>query len=152
MENVFNQLRLYNNWANQTVLNSFDSYGSLVPSTALLLLSHIVNTQSIWLSRIKAETTVVDVWENHTLEACRELHNVTSEKIKQQILNLNALHKIEYKNTKGIIFQNSLSDILMHLFNHGTYHRAQIAIEMRRAGLEPVNTDFINFARYTPVL
>lgn len=30
---------------------------------------------------------------------------------------------------------------------HGTYHRGQVAARLRAAGDEPVNTDFITFAR-----
>lgn len=154
MENMFNQLRIYNNWANETVLKSFDSYGSLVPSSALRLLSHIVNTQSVWLSRISGEKRTVDIWEQHSPEVCRELHNQTSREIKNQLLKLhdNLSERIKYTSSKDMPFENSVNEILIHLFNHGTYHRAQIAQEMRRAGLEPVNTDYINFVRYTPVL
>ncbi|WP_414711827.1 DinB family protein [Sphingobacterium sp. UBA1498] len=44
-------------------------------------------------------------------------------------------------------FHNKVNDILLHVFNHGTYHRAQIASEMRRNGVEPINTDYITFIR-----
>jgi uncharacterized damage-inducible protein DinB len=30
---------------------------------------------------------------------------------------------------------------------HGTYHRGQIAMQLRQQGLEPVNTDYIMFLR-----
>jgi uncharacterized damage-inducible protein DinB len=30
---------------------------------------------------------------------------------------------------------------------HGSYHRGQIAMALRAAGVDPVNTDFIAFAR-----
>ncbi|MFC3356180.1 DinB family protein [Sphingobacterium zeae] len=33
-------------------------------------------------------------------------------------------------------FHNKVNDILLHVFNHGTYHRAQIASEMRRNSVE----------------
>lgn len=54
---------------------------------------------------------------------------------------------VKYSNTKGQEFSNSLYDILLHLFNHGTYHRGQIATDMRRNGLEPLNTDYITMVR-----
>jgi uncharacterized damage-inducible protein DinB len=36
---------------------------------------------------------------------------------------------------------------MIHLVNHSTYHRAQIATLLRQGGLEPVNTDFITYDR-----
>ena len=36
---------------------------------------------------------------------------------------------------------------MIHLVNHSTYHRAQIALVFRQIGLEAVNTDFITYDR-----
>jgi uncharacterized damage-inducible protein DinB len=44
-------------------------------------------------------------------------------------------------------FANTIFDMLLQVFTHGGYHRGQIAMEMRRAGLEPINTDYIVFLR-----
>jgi uncharacterized damage-inducible protein DinB len=55
--------------------------------------------------------------------------------------------KIEYANSQGRVFQNSLFDILFQVLNHATYHRGQIAMEMRKNELQPANTDYINFVR-----
>jgi uncharacterized damage-inducible protein DinB len=44
-------------------------------------------------------------------------------------------------------FTNTVFDMLLQVFTHGGYHRGQIAMEMRKAGLEPINTDYINFVR-----
>lgn len=54
---------------------------------------------------------------------------------------------IVYANTKGEAFQTAIHDIMIQVFNHGTYHRAQIACNLRQGGLEPVNTDYITFVR-----
>lgn len=55
---------------------------------------------------------------------------------------------IKYSNSKGDVFENSVEDILAHLVNHGTHHRAQIGQELKRSGLEklPV-TDYIFYIR-----
>jgi uncharacterized damage-inducible protein DinB len=52
-----------------------------------------------------------------------------------------------YRNSKGLEFTNSVGDTLTHVWLHGSYHRGQIAQAIRRAGHEPVNTDFITFVR-----
>jgi uncharacterized damage-inducible protein DinB len=36
---------------------------------------------------------------------------------------------------------------MIHLVNHASYHRAQIALLMRQQGHEPINTDFITYDR-----
>jgi uncharacterized damage-inducible protein DinB len=44
-------------------------------------------------------------------------------------------------------FRSQISDILLHVALHSSYHRGQIAAAVRAAGVTPVNTDFITFAR-----
>jgi uncharacterized damage-inducible protein DinB len=53
----------------------------------------------------------------------------------------------EYTNSKGERFTSPVGDILMHVVNHSTYHRGQIAADMRASGMEPAYTDFIHAAR-----
>jgi uncharacterized damage-inducible protein DinB len=143
------QLWLYNNWANDILFKTFESYGDRMPASCLRLLSHIFNAQSTWLCRINGEKQVVGLWDIHDLEKCKKLHAETSQGIRTAIEG----HaddfdiKIEYANSQGRVFQNSLFDILFQVFNHATYHRAQIAMEMRKNELTPVNTDYINFVR-----
>ena len=36
---------------------------------------------------------------------------------------------------------------MIHLVNHSSYHRAQIALLLRQKGYEPINTDFITYDR-----
>lgn len=54
---------------------------------------------------------------------------------------------MSYRSSQGTPFQTSVGDILMHLASHGAYHRGQIALLLRQAGAEPLNTDFITFVR-----
>lgn len=61
----------YNNWANEGLFQALDRYGDQVSASTLRLLSHIVNTQSIWLNRVKGEAPVLGVWEIHDLVTCK---------------------------------------------------------------------------------
>ncbi|MEX0845990.1 MAG: DinB family protein, partial [Balneolaceae bacterium] len=54
---------------------------------------------------------------------------------------------IEYSNSKGVTFRNSVEEILMHIVIHGQHHRAQIAKLLRKTGITPPVTDFIFFLR-----
>ena len=42
---------------------------------------------------------------------------------------------------------NNGGTIMIHLVNHSSYHRAQIALLLRQKGFEPINTDFITYDR-----
>ena len=103
----------------------------------------------IWLSRIKEESPTIGVWDDHNLDECKQLHYQTSIHLQDAAQHSSKVleKKIHFSNTKGIHFETSLHDILLHIFNHSTYHRAQIAQDMRRNGLEPINTDYITFVR-----
>jgi uncharacterized damage-inducible protein DinB len=143
------QLSLYNHWANDILIKTFEAYGDQMPAACLRLLSHIFNAQSTWLNRINGEKQAVGIWDLHDLEGCKKLHSSTAQGLKAALEkyagDLNA--KIEYANSQGRVFQNTLFDIFFQVFNHATYHRGQISMEMRQNDLQPVNTDYINFVR-----
>ena len=143
------KLAAYNLWANQTLVNWLETMGDAVPSTTLHLVSHISNAQLIWLSRIKNMIPGYGVFDEHSLADCREMLFNSSD----QLLDLAAMpvmgltQVISYTNTQGEAFETSVEDILIHVFNHGTYHRAQVAKDLRANALAPVNTDYITYVR-----
>jgi uncharacterized damage-inducible protein DinB len=149
MEIILNKLWQYNDWANTSLLSSLEQQGTALPGTSLHLISHIMNAQMIWLNRIRGLPQQYGVWDDHDLHTCRNMHEEASPLLKQEIANHAAeLQKIiHYTNTRGISYENKLDDIFLQIFNHGTYHRAQIAQNSRINAQEPINTDYINFAR-----
>ena len=151
MLNSIDQLWRYNSWANQILIDALKHYTGAVPASCLHLLSHLTNAQAIWVSRITGVIPVVGVWEDYSIAECEAHHMQSSTALTQVIANYIEGQPIDisYTNTRNESFTNSLQDILLHIFNHATYHRAQIATEMRNHGLEPVNTDYITFARLT---
>jgi uncharacterized damage-inducible protein DinB len=48
---------------------------------------------------------------------------------------------------KGEKFANTIKDIVVHVINHSTYHRAQIAQLVKQSGGEPAKTDYIVYQR-----
>lgn len=149
MSDPIHQLWLYNNWANELILNSFKQNQDTIPASCLRLFSHITNAQIIWLSRIKGEQSPVGVWDEHGLAECEKNQHIFTAGIEPGIADVRKgkIESITYTTTKGLVFTDSSLDILLHIFNHGTYHRAQIAQDMKRSGLEPPNTDYIFFKR-----
>ena len=146
------KMAAYTSWANQQVLETLEKMGDQVPASSLHLYSHLLNAEVIWLARIQHLESPVQVFEDHTLAECRRVHESTFERFiglaDSSSEELEA--EITYKNTKGELFTTSLEDILLQVFNHGTYHRAQIARDLRQNGLEPINTDYITYVRSSP--
>jgi uncharacterized damage-inducible protein DinB len=52
-----------------------------------------------------------------------------------------------YRNRSGGVAEVRTRDMLVHVVNHGTYHRDQIASELRQLGGTPVPTDFLLFTK-----
>ena len=139
----------YNNWANQALIKVFLEHGKNLPPACLHLFSHIINTQVVWLSRLQGTPQLYGAWDDHTVQICKAMHEDSAAGLHLQIqLDAQELAEIiSYKNSTGSAYQNSRLDILLHVFNHGSYHRAQIATQMRKNGLVPLNTDYITFKR-----
>lgn len=149
MKTLFNKLWQYNDWANKSLIDSMSQQEVLLSGKSLQLLSHIMNAQLIWIERIKGIKPKLGVWDEHDLNTCRRLHQLASGQIKEEIENRESDWQeiIRYCNSLGQHFETQLDDILIHVFNHGTYHRAQIAQDLRINELAPIGTDYIVFAR-----
>ncbi len=143
------RLFVYDHWANREVLQSLHAVET-PPSRSLKLIAHVLGTEYVWLSRIQPQPPPLAVWPDLSLADCDEhserlaglwsdyLDSTTGERITRTV---------NYKNSKGESWSNSIQDILMHVVMHSAYHRGQIAADMRAAGHEPAYTDFIHAVR-----
>ena len=52
---------------------------------------------------------------------------------------------LSYTSFAGEPFQRILSDALVHLVNHGTYHRGQVVTLLRQLGRSAPSTDYIRW-------
>jgi uncharacterized damage-inducible protein DinB len=147
MESTLNRLLKYHTWAMDRLFNQLEAL-PIIPTTALKLLQHIVNAESIWMSRVAGEKQAVGVWEALPLPDCRSLHQSSVQKLQTILNNNQDLEQvISYVNTSGDAFSDPMHDIIVHVLNHSTYHRAQIAKEMRMHNIDPINTDYITYVR-----
>lgn len=145
---MLQQFCSYNNWANSTLLAALKTNADVLPQSCVNLFSHIMNAQMIWLYRINGQQPTVSVWQEHNLETCSALLAESGQGLAAiENPEDHALPLIQYRNSAGTAFETAVPDILLHVFNHGTYHRAQIAKEMKQHGIDPVNTDYIQFVR-----
>lgn len=146
MKDHFNRLSQYNMWANRRVLDGLKN--QTVPEKALSLLSHVVLAESVWQMRLKAQPITTGVFDILSLDKIEELMDRNEAGWTSLLESTEDFSKkLDYKMLNGTPVQSNISDILTHIFNHGTYHRAQIASLLRQSGLEPASTDFISFSR-----
>jgi uncharacterized damage-inducible protein DinB len=93
------------------------------------------------------------VWPALDLDACSTLAQANHAEFSALLASLDhsALEAdVPYTNSAGIAFRTSRLDILLHVALHGCYHRGQVALTLREAGVEPAPTDYIAFARGAP--
>jgi uncharacterized damage-inducible protein DinB len=57
--------------------------------------------------------------------------------------------EIKFVTRKGMAYSLPISDIVMQVVNHGSYHRGQIVNMIRMLGVEPVQTDYFIFCTIT---
>ena len=150
----------YNSWANERVLESLQPIGQEVftghkqasHGSIRGILAHIAGAEWIWLERWKgsspagllpeSEFETVEIAAQRLRRIDRDLQEFTS-RLTQEDLD----GRRGYKTTEGKASSNVLSDMLLHVANHSSYHRGQITTLLRQLGAVPQSTDFILFIR-----
>jgi len=142
-------LAAFTHWANSLIFGVLESE-SIQDEQLVFWASHIINAQIIWLDRIEGIPDRVSPGEIRppqslipAFEACQERFETLVQNTPEEKFDL----PIDYTNTKGIAFQNELSDIFFHLINHSTHHRSQMAARLRILGFSPPPTDYIFYRR-----
>ena len=149
----------YDHWANRECLRAMLKGGSVADEAASRLplsrnpvgrIAHIVSAEKLWLERIQRERQSMPVWPSSTIEECQALADEMASLWRKYLGKLRPGgldEKIEYRNSKGESWSSRVEDVLTHVLMHSAYHRGQIALEMRAAGIEPAYTDFIHAVR-----
>ncbi len=135
-------------WANKKVINTLKKQ-QVADKKILTLMSHVLSALNIWLARIENRSTEhYPLWQMYDID---QLEEMADDIGARWLLYIERNEKFDgvlvYKNYVGLPYENKIENIMIHLVNHSTYHRAQIAILLRQAGLEPINTDFITYDR-----
>jgi uncharacterized damage-inducible protein DinB len=148
MKKYFLKWYHYNEWANRRVLNAITTQ-HVTDEKILSLFSHQMSANYLWLHRIKGlPPPPYELWKTYSPdELSRMVTEVSASWLDFIRDNDDFDRMLKYKNYTGDPYENNVEHIMMHLVNHGTYHRGQIALLMRMQGLEPVNTDFITYDR-----
>lgn len=161
MKPLLEQLAAYNFWANERLLKvALSKDESLVEkhvassfSNIYTTFLHIWDAESIWWQRMrlheqliipsKAFNPTMSEVGNGLLAQSKQWQQWVKQASPKQIE-----HVFAYQNSKKEQFKQPVYEVLMHLFNHGTYHRGQIVTQLHGCGVEAIpSTDFIVFTR-----
>ena len=150
MNSYFISLFNYDRYVNELMTKLIIEAGA--PEKPVKIMAHVLAAQQIWLNRCKGLAAVTDAlwpdWQEYSF------HGLIIENSNAWLSYLTTLQgtdferTISYKSLNGEGFENKLTDILAHVINHGTHHRAQIGQQLKLEGLEhlPV-TDYIFYLR-----
>ena len=161
MKEILVQLAAYNIWANQKLVDLIlslpdEKQREELPSSFKSLqatLLHMWDAESIWWQRLKMHERIIRPSENFKGTMQDVSNGLLSQSIqwKDWVDNASEMsleHVFQYYNTKRELFKQPTWQMLLHLFNHDTYHRGQLVNMLRQVGIEKVpETDFIVWSR-----
>ena len=161
MKELLQQLSAYHLWANNLLMNVIKSlapelHQKELPSSFNSLqktVLHMWSAESIWWQRVKLQERIIapaDNFNGNMQDILKQFKTQNSQwnewVIRAQTHHLE--HVFQYRNLKGEQFKQPIYEMLLHLFNHGTYHRGQIVNMLRQLGIEKIpQTDFIVWSR-----
>lgn len=161
MKELLQQYASYNRWADRRLVELIDKLPHdlahrEVPSSFSTLyhtIVHMWDASGIWWQRIRLQEVVIapstyfkgsvqeagaallqqdrqwDEWVHHCTEAALQ-------------------HVFQYYNSKREYFKQPQYQVVMQVFNHGTYHRGQLVNMLRYLDVKKIpGTDYITWSR-----
>ena len=121
------------------------------PEKAVKILGHIMFASDVWLARLMKEdlSRFTDPNPPYSLAECRQKLDELHEKWKNYLVNLkpeNLGKKINFTNTQGKRYEHIVQNVLVHVVNHSSYHRGQLATLVHQGEGKRPNTDYIGYA------
>ena len=132
---------------NAQIIRSLLSAPQAVTVNMIKLISHTLHAQGIWNNRILDLPYEGGVWQEIELDQLTELNRRLYRQSLEILEGVDLNREVKYKNSKRQEFRNSVSEILYHIVNHGTYHRGQMMMMMSSAGMKTYGTDYILYKR-----
>lgn len=147
-------------WADQTMLAAL----SQVPGDQVIedlgssfksmfgTLSHVYLAEWVWIKRLQGDSTakITDVEAPADLNALGTawpaLHQLWSD-WSRSLSSEQWQTPLVLRSMQGTEFPLPYWQVVMHLVNHGSYHRGQVATMLRQSGIKPPGTDLVTFYR-----
>lgn len=161
MKELLKQYAAYNIWATQQVINIIlslpeEKQKAELPSSFTSLYKtvlHMWDAESIWWQRMKLHERIHRPSDNFN-GTMKDIANGLLSQSKQWeewVSNASELsidHVFQYQTADKIQYKQPTWQMLLHVFNHGTYHRGQLINMLRQLGVEKMPaTDFIIWSR-----
>lgn len=150
MKEHYRKMFAYNAWANKLFINCL-AQPTIANAKNFLLMSHILTAEEIWHCRLTGlNAPLEDMWKEVSVEELQqklEERNQAWDTYLEGCGSAGLATSIHYRNSKGHKFATEVSDVLNHVINHSTYHRAQIGSLLRLESVEPPVTDYIFYVR-----
>ena len=161
MKKVFVQYAAYNVWANQRIAECIIKLSDEQVNRVLVssfksiyaTILHLWDAEAIWWQRLKMQEQLEipgTVFTGTAVELCNNLLKQSKQWKDWTDLATEAAmeHEFIYRNTKKEQFKQPVHEIMLHLFNHQSYHRGQLVTMFRQVGLTEIpNLDYISFVR-----
>ncbi len=161
MKELLKQYAAYNIWSNQKIANVIlnlteEKQQAELPSSFSSIYKtvlHMWDAESIWWQRMKLQDRLVIPSENYKGTMVDIINGLAqqSNQWAEWISNASDLaidHVFQYQNTRKEQFKQPIYQMLLHVFNHGTFHRGQLVNMLRQLGVEKIPpTDFILWSR-----
>ena len=116
----------------------------------IAVLRHIYHAEEVWCRRVHGERDI-QITDLTPIDSLAELQRLWPEMHRRWLAWADALEDfdqlIPHRNLKGEEFNMPAWQIVLHLVNHGSFHRGQVAASLRAAGIAPPPTDLIIYYR-----
>lgn len=161
MKELLQRLAAYHVWAYQNLFQTItqlpaEKHHQEVPSSFPSLYKtvlHVWDAETVWWQRLKLleriekpseqfNGTMVQLCD-HLIRQARQWKEWIEEAPEHRLQ-----HVFQYRNFQHEQFKQPVYEMLLHLFNHGTYHRGQMVTMLHELGVEKIPpTDFIVWSR-----
>jgi uncharacterized damage-inducible protein DinB len=153
----------YNYWARDQVLRSVSNLShdqltaqsSMAFGSMLGTLTHMLNAEWVWRMRSQKNISPTAMLLEERITDFESLRNTWLEEEAEMRSYLSELESgdlervVTYKRMMGQDQDNILWHILVHVINHGTQHRSEVASVVTELGFSPGDLDFIIYMRNT---
>ncbi len=142
MVSFFIQLFDYNDQCNSRQIQLMKEHQTQLPERFTSIFSHILNAHQNWNNYILGGQEYTAPWQEHSLDELidRAIRNHQQSLV---IIREKELDEQVSYTIRGVTYQTTIAEILFNVINHSSYHRGQLAMMLRAAGLDPLATDYI---------